>query len=113
MIERMCDVEDVAELYVRDGYRFAVPIGIYRQWQESGFHHFMYDIYHSLNTDSRIWISDDQRKKAKLILDTLTPMLLNDVRNRKWSYQGIQSICYVSNDHGMICLSLEAMFELC
>jgi len=101
-IERMCDVEDVAELYVRDGYRFAVPIGIYRQWQESGIHHFMYDIYHSLNMDSHIWISDDQHRKAKLILDKLTPMLLNDVRNRKWSYQGIQSICYVSNDHGMV-----------
>jgi hypothetical protein len=101
-IERMCDVEDVAELYVRDGYRFAVPIEIYCQWQESGIHHFIYDTYHSLNTDPRSWISDDQRKKAKLILDKLTPMLLNDVRNRKWSYQGIQSICYVSNDHGMI-----------
>ena len=44
---------------------------------------------HSLNTDSRSWISDDQRKKAKLILDKLTPMLFNDARNRKWSYQGM------------------------
>ena len=30
-IEHMCDVEDVAELYVHDGYHFSVPIGIYHQ----------------------------------------------------------------------------------
>ena len=29
-MERMCAAEAVAELHVRDGYRFAVPIGIYR-----------------------------------------------------------------------------------
>lgn len=75
-------------MYVMD--RFAVPIGIYRQWQESGIHHF--DIYHSLNTDSRIWASDDQCKKAKLIPELkLTPILLNDAKNRKWSYQAIYS----------------------
>lgn len=68
----------------------------------------MYDVYHNLTMDSRSgWISNDQHEKAKLILDKFTPMLLNDVRNRKWSYQGIHSI---SNDHSMIFSPLKAMF---
>jgi len=72
----------------------------YCQWQESGIHHTMYDLYHSPG-----WVSDGCCKKAKRILDKLTPMLLNDVRNRKWSYQGIHSICYISNDHCMTFVS--------
>jgi len=101
-VERICHVEDVAELYVCDGYRSAVSIGIHRQWQESGIHHFMHDIYHNMDSPR---ISDGHRKKAGRILDKFTPLLLNDVRNRKWSYQGVHSICYVSNDNCMIFVS--------
>ena len=98
-IESIC-VEDVRELYVRyPPSTIKNSISHFKLSQVSDIHHLMYHLYKLLPSDLPGENIYHFRKRAKAMLDNWSFLLLKDIKNRNWAFQGQNSIYYVCSDH--------------
>ena len=67
--------------------------------QQSDIHHLMYHLYNLSPSDLPVENIYHFRKRAKALLDNWFAMLLGDVKNRNWAFQGQNSIYYICSNH--------------